>query len=107
MACINETITSGVYDSPIDTSLGSCQKNYVVLLTDGSPSVNQSAAKVRAMSGDTSCAASGSAACGVELAKYLFENDQIPGGALEAIVDGRTFEGAAHDGRNHQGNQPS
>lgn len=85
-ACVNESITSGVYQSPIDSTLGSCQKNYIVLLTDGSPSVNQSATKVKTMAGISTCQSSGSAACGQELAKYLFENDQIPGGEIQNIT---------------------
>jgi type IV pilus assembly protein PilY1 len=86
MACINETITGGVYQSPIDPTQGSCQKNYIVLLTDGSPTVNTSAAKVKNMAGISTCQDSGSAACGQELAKYLFENDQLPGGEIQNVT---------------------
>ncbi len=86
LACVDETISGGVYQSPIDSALGSCQQNYIVLLTDGSPSVNTSAAKVKAMTGDTSCVNSGSAECGVELAKFLFEQDQEPGGEVQNVT---------------------
>jgi type IV pilus assembly protein PilY1 len=86
VACINETITGGVYQSPIDSSQGSCQQNYIVLLTDGSPTVNTSATKVKTMAGISTCQDSGSAACGQELAKYLFENDQIPGGETQKVT---------------------
>jgi type IV pilus assembly protein PilY1 len=85
-ACINESIANGVYQSPINLELGSCQKNYVVLLTDGSPSVNQSADKVKSMAGISSCQSSGAAACGQELAKFLFENDQISGGEFQNVT---------------------
>ena len=63
-ACVNESITGGVYESPINSALGNCQENYIVLLTDGSPSVNQSATKVKNMAGISTCQDGGSAACG-------------------------------------------
>ncbi|MBV1878159.1 MAG: VWA domain-containing protein [Pseudomonadales bacterium] len=85
-ACREESISGGVYESPIDTTLGSCQQNYVVLLTDGSPSVNQSVDKVKTMANISTCQSSGSAACGEELAKYLFEEDQIPGGDSQTVT---------------------
>ena len=86
LACVTETITNGVYDSPIDSSLGSCQQNYIVLLTDGSPSVNTSAAKVKTLTGVSSCEASGNAECGTDLARFLYENDQIAGGEVQNVT---------------------
>jgi type IV pilus assembly protein PilY1 len=86
LACVSESITGGVYRSPIDSTMGSCQRNYVVLLTDGSPSVNQSETKVKTMASVATCQETGAAACGQELAKYLYENDQITGGEIENIT---------------------
>lgn len=73
-SCRTETINgTATYKSPISAS---CQRNYVVLLSDGSPTYNVSTSKIKSMAGITSCADSGSAACGPEFAKYLNEKDQ-------------------------------
>ncbi|RDE24101.1 VWA domain-containing protein [Motiliproteus coralliicola] len=72
--CADEEITgSPMYTSPITES---CQSNHIVLLTDGYASVNTSAAKVRTLTGDSSCIDSGSKACGPELISYLKNSDQ-------------------------------
>ncbi|MBL4868970.1 MAG: hypothetical protein JKY67_21610, partial [Pseudomonadales bacterium] len=72
--CRTENISgAATYVSPITSS---CQTNHIILLSDGSPSVNDSATKVKIMTGDSSCADSGSAACGPELSSYLYTNDQ-------------------------------
>ncbi len=73
VACRTEVINGNpVYKSPITAS---CQQNYIILLSDGSPTYNQSEAKIKAMTGITSCADSWSAACGPEFTKWMFEND--------------------------------
>ncbi len=72
--CANEAITgSAMYKSPIKES---CQTNHIVLLTDGYASVNTSASKVKALTGDTSCINSGSSACGPEIVSFLKNVDQ-------------------------------
>lgn len=72
--CRSENITgSPTYVSPIADS---CQTNFIVLLSDGAPTYNESTDEVHAMAGIGSCADSGAAACGPELTKYLYENDQ-------------------------------
>jgi len=72
--CKAEAIQSSpVYTSPISDA---CQTSHIVLLSDGAPSSNSSAAKVRTMTGDTSCVDSGNQACGRELATFLYEENQ-------------------------------
>ncbi len=73
-ACRTEVINgTPKYKSPMTSS---CQRNYIVLLTDGSATFNYAASKVKAMASIGVCADSGSKACGPELTKYLFQNDQ-------------------------------
>ncbi len=76
--CRSEQIVGGSpkYISPITET---CQTNHIVLLSDGYPSSNSSAAKVKTMADINSCADSGNAECGPELAKFLYENDQVTG----------------------------
>lgn len=62
----------------------SCQKSYIVLLTDGSTNRNDSVSKIENMLGYTgseSCSSTGSSAekCGEELVSYLKNSDQISG----------------------------
>ncbi len=71
-----------VYKSPIDQS---CQANYIVLLSDGAPSVNNSVSKIETMIGST-CAGSGSGKCGDELAYFLANTDQKTSTANETEV---------------------
>ncbi len=88
-ACKGETITgTPLYDSPITES---CQRSYVVLLSDGFPSYNESADEIKAMAGIGSCANSGSAACGPELAKFLYENDQRSAVSLAGTQNVTTY----------------
>lgn len=86
-ACSSEEIKgSPTYASPLN--LG-CQQSYNVLLTDGQANSNHSETLVKNMAGptcmtsyDAAEAVSGSTSvpsgerCGIELAKYLFEEDQ-------------------------------
>jgi type IV pilus assembly protein PilY1 len=73
-ACKTEHIDgSPVYTSPITDA---CQTSHIVLLSDGAPTSNSSASKVRAMTGDSSCTESGDKECGVELSQFLSEEDQ-------------------------------
>ena len=71
--CITEAIQGPArYVSPIEFD---CQTHHIVLLTDGSPSVNTSVARIEAMT-NTTCTGSGSGKCGPELVKFLHDNDQ-------------------------------
>ncbi len=81
--CKTERIDgSPVYISPIEAQV--CQSNYIVLLTDGQANNNNSVSLIENMSGVPTCKgkfADGSNVdsgeeCGVELVKYLQENDQ-------------------------------
>lgn len=77
-ACASETIVSDGTGAPryISPMVSECQQNHIVLLSDGQPTSNTAADKVRAMTGDTSCAATDwDEACGVELAEYLNNTD--------------------------------
>ena len=73
-ACTYESISGNpVYVSPFKSS---CQTNHIVFLSDGAATSNSSANKVRALTGISACEEnSGSRACGVELAKWLDDND--------------------------------
>lgn len=74
-SCIDEQITgTATYVSPMQYT---CQSNHIVLLTDGEPTANTSAAKVRTLTSLTSCSPnSGNEACGRELANFLATSDQ-------------------------------
>lgn len=61
------------YISPITDS---CQTSHIVMLSDGEPTSNSSASKVRSMVGISSCTASGDQACGTELTNFLANVDQ-------------------------------
>ena len=69
---------SGVYNSPIEFG---CQKNYIVLLTDGEPTIDTSANnKIRSLPGysglvGNACDGSGDGMCLDDLAEYMFESD--------------------------------
>lgn len=79
-ACGEEKITGNpVYTTPITES---CQANYIVLLTDGEPHQNNSVSKARTMMGydnSDSCDGSSGYECGIDLVRYLAENDQLSG----------------------------
>ena len=76
----------GMYSSPL---LESCQKNYVVLLTDGLPTADNSAdTEIEALFG-SSCGASGNGRCLEEIAEYMYENDMRP--SLPAIQNVTTY----------------
>jgi type IV pilus assembly protein PilY1 len=63
------------YKSPL---LDSCQRNFIVLLTDGLPTADNSAdADIQALIGG-SCAGSGDGKCLEEIARYMYENDLRP-----------------------------
>ncbi|MDH3637755.1 MAG: PilC/PilY family type IV pilus protein, partial [Gammaproteobacteria bacterium] len=73
VACRDEEIDlSPVYQSPLKED---CQANYIVLLSDGTPTVNTSVSKVEAMIG-TSCAGSGNGKCSTEIVDFLRNQDQ-------------------------------
>ena len=91
-ACTSEQITGAPkYKTPITES---CQKSHIVLLTDGSPSVNTSVNKVRDLIGygaSDNCNGSNNAECGHDLIKYLFENDQLSGVSDEQVIKTHTI----------------
>ncbi len=66
---------TGLYQSPL---LESCQRNFIVLLTDGLPTAdNRSDAAIESLIGG-SCAGSGNGRCLEEIAQYMYENDLRP-----------------------------
>ncbi len=72
-SCISENITgSPTYKSPIALE---CQNNYMILLSDGQPSVNTSASRAQTLIG-SSCSGSGKGQCGPEIANFLYTQDQ-------------------------------
>ena len=73
--CKNEEIFGpAVYKSPIETS---CQSNHIVFLSDGEPTSNTAADKIRSLTGDTRCAGSGNEECATELANWLHNTDHV------------------------------
>ena len=74
--CTTERIVGTAnYKSPITLE---CQDNHIVLLSDGSPSQwNLGEVSSPYFGSTSSCAGSGSGRCGVEIVKYLHDNDQI------------------------------
>ena len=66
---------TALYQSPLQTS---CQKNFIVLLTDGQPTADISAdPEIQALIGG-SCAGTGSGRCLEEIAQYMYEHDLRP-----------------------------
>jgi len=77
-----ETGNLSLYNSPLELS---CQKNFVVMLTDGEPTRDSSAnGKITSLSGFSaatgggSCSGSGDGACLDDIAAYLYEADLSP-----------------------------
>jgi type IV pilus assembly protein PilY1 len=65
----------GVYQSPLTTS---CQRNFIVLLTDGLPTSDNTAdTAIEGLIG-RSCTGSGDGRCLEEIAQYMYENDLRP-----------------------------
>lgn len=90
-ACATESLTgSPVYTSPISAE---CQTSHIIVLTDGDTNVNASAAKIRTMTGATTCSGSGAEACGETLATFLSTQDQSGtyGGASPQTVRTHTI----------------
>ena len=76
-ACKSERITGNpIYSSPM---IGSCQANHIVFLSDGEPSENTVASRIRSLTGVDNCESvndpNGYKACGKELATWLQETD--------------------------------
>ncbi len=64
-----------VYTTPI---VSNCQSNYIILLTDGIANHNHSEQAIRDYVGIPSCTGgNGEKACGLELVKWLHDEDQI------------------------------
>jgi type IV pilus assembly protein PilY1 len=64
--------STGIYQSPLQNS---CQKNFIVLLTDGLPTSDTSAdTAIEGLIG-SSCAGTGNGRCLEEIAQYMYEND--------------------------------
>lgn len=67
-----QSASTDLYDSPLTTS---CQRNFIVLLTDGIPTADTSAdPEIEALIG-RSCAGTGSGRCLEEIAEYMYTND--------------------------------
>lgn len=79
---------SKTYISPITET---CQASYIVLLTDGEATRNNSKNLVKAMTGNDTCSDPGNSnrQCGYNLTSFLAENDQISGLAADQLV--KTF----------------
>ncbi len=72
-ACVTEEIEGPAqYVSPFEDG---CQNSYIVLLTDGDPTVNNSKALVRSLVGIADCAGSGDGECSNEIVEYYFDNN--------------------------------
>lgn len=72
-ACVTEEILgSPTYTSPFEDG---CQNSYIVLLTDGAPTVNNSVSLVQSLISPQTCAGSGSGECSNELAAYYLANN--------------------------------
>ena len=66
---------TAIYQSPLTIS---CQKNFIVLLTDGLPTSDNSAnTEIQALTGQT-CAGTGDGRCLEEIAAYMYNNDLRP-----------------------------
>ncbi len=66
---------TNLYQSPL---LDSCQSNFIVLLTDGLPTADNSAdPEIQALIGG-SCVGTGSGRCLEEIARHMYENDLRP-----------------------------
>ncbi len=66
---------TGIYQSPLTVS---CQRNFIVLLTDGIPTADTSAdPEIEGLIGG-SCTGTGSGRCLEEVAQYMYENDMRP-----------------------------
>ncbi len=64
-----------IYQSPLTIS---CQKNFIVLLTDGLPTADNSAnPEIEALNGGA-CAGAGDGRCLEEIAHYMYDNDIRP-----------------------------
>jgi len=64
-----------IYDSPLTDS---CERNFIVLLTDGLPTAARSAdADIEALIGG-SCVGTGNGRCLEEIARHMYENDLRP-----------------------------
>ena len=79
---------SKTYISPITET---CQASYIVLLTDGEATRNNSASLVKAMTGNSTCDDPGSYVreCGYNITSFLAENDQMESLAADQLV--KTF----------------
>lgn len=66
------------YVSPFD--IAECQSNYMIFLSDGAPTQNNEApALIQSLTGDASCSSNAKGdkgACGIDLLKYLHDEDQ-------------------------------
>jgi type IV pilus assembly protein PilY1 len=76
---VGNTLTSNTYLKPV---LYACQKNYIVILTDGLPTQDTSAtSKIKALPSwasnvtNPNCTMTGDGACMIDLAEYLYRHD--------------------------------
>lgn len=72
--CSNQHIDGNpVYRTPMDQA---CQSNNIVLLSDGEPNNNTENGLIHQLIGKNSCYGASNGGCGVDLAEFLFKNDQ-------------------------------
>lgn len=82
--CNNERIVGNpTYNSPITRA---CQANHIVVLSDGIPREHEASTRIKALTGDATCADSGPGQCGTELARWLNTNDQGIGLKFEQTI---------------------
>lgn len=90
--CITETIrpAGGLTPTYIAPENTECQQNHIVILSDGKPTSNSAAGKIRNLTGST-CVDSGDEECGQELASWLLNTDLNPAVAGKQKVTTHTI----------------
>ena len=79
--------SQNTYQSPL---LESCQRNFIVLLTDGLPTSDSSAnTEIQALIGRSCTPGTGQGRCLEEIAEYMYENDLRP--SLPGIQNATTY----------------
>jgi type IV pilus assembly protein PilY1 len=103
IACQTEKIEgTPVYNQP---TIGQCQQNYIVFLTDGEATqtdiYTQNA--IKTFAGITNCEGSGNEICGVDMVRALYETDLAPAlpGLQNVITHTIAFALEAESGRDY------
>ncbi|MEN8219379.1 MAG: hypothetical protein ABFS56_24095 [Pseudomonadota bacterium] len=102
-ACQTETITgTPVYTQP---TISQCQPNFIVFLTDGLASKNDSHTReaIKTFADISSCEGSGSEECGVDMVRALYDTDFAPElpGLQNVITHTIAFAVDAQSGRDY------